>query len=217
MSCLEVNTSGQFSICKFFTFSVFHFWHQGFSFLCYQEELETIIHWILGVLKISGRAYEPSRQMHRWPPVDSARVRQTRSMLRFALTMTLSSVSLRVWSMVGVLLSTCSRVPIIISTASIRSGWLSINGRRPMRISLRRISKTCVGWQGLRPTSLSASRRISPSAGWRLVWRWRFRRTEQSLLITLRCSEGGGCVESSFFIFFFFLSTFFCIFAAENK
>ncbi len=25
MSCLEVNTSGQFPICKFFTFSLFHF------------------------------------------------------------------------------------------------------------------------------------------------------------------------------------------------
>ena len=71
--------------------------------LCYQEELETTIHWILDVLKISGWDWEPSRQMRVWPPVDSARVRQTRSKLRFALTMTLSSVSLSVWSMVGAL------------------------------------------------------------------------------------------------------------------
>ena len=35
--------------------------------------------------------------------------------------------------------------------------------------------------------NVSRLTRISPSAGWRLVWRWRFRRTEQSLLITLRC------------------------------
>ena len=112
--------------------------------------------------KISGRAYEPNRQMQVF-------------------------VSLRVWSMVGVLLSCCSRVPIVTSTGSIPSGWLSANGHRPGRIWQQRISRTWAALRGLRPTSLSASHRISPSAGWRLVWRWRFRRTEQSLLITLRC------------------------------
>ena len=170
MSCLEVNTSGQFPICKFFTFSVFHFWHQGFSFLCYQEELETTIHWILGVLKISGRAYEPSRQTHR-------------------------SVSLRVWSMVGVPPFTYSRVRIIISIGSIRSGRLSASGLRPMRISLRRISKTWVGWQGLLPMSLSAYRRISLPDGWRLAWRWRFRSAARNRWISSRCCGGGRSSE----------------------
>ena len=157
---LLLNTFHKFEDgCNLFTPDIYVFL---LSFLCYQEELETTTHWILDVLKISGRAYEPNRQMQVF-------------------------VSLRVWSMVGVLLSCCSRVPIVTSTGSIPSGWLSANGHRPGRIWQQRKSWTWAALRGLRPTSLSASHRISPSAGWRLVWRWRFRRTEQSLLITLRC------------------------------
>ena len=46
---------------------------------------------------------------------------------------------------------------------------------------------------GIAPDEPTASHRISPSAGWRLVWRWRFKKTVLIASIILRCYEAGGC------------------------